>query len=133
LQRTPAKYIAAPSCTRSAHAVSQAIDIENESYRSIIGAAQKRCDRGFIQLTLREDQAIQYLFGTTDDCIPRAQRPNTVNRVASASTFGPTGIQHDDQCVRNTEFVVKRARLVCAENSKGRLPTAGSTDRRNTF
>ena len=52
LQRTPAKSIAVPSCTRSAHAALQAFDIENESVRSIIGAQHNRCDKLFILLCL---------------------------------------------------------------------------------
>src|SRR6266446_7992831 len=38
-----------PSCTRTAHAALQSIDIKNESFRSIIGAIHNRCDKLFIR------------------------------------------------------------------------------------
>src|SRR5258708_3777495 len=39
-----------PSCTRTAHAALQSIDIKNESFRSIMGATHNRCDNSFIRL-----------------------------------------------------------------------------------
>jgi hypothetical protein len=51
-QSTGAHYSYVRACTRFAHTASQAIDVECESYRSIIGATHKRCDKFFIRLML---------------------------------------------------------------------------------
>ena len=51
-QRTDAHHSEVRAGTGFAHAAAQLIDVECESYRSIMGATHNRCDKSFISLTI---------------------------------------------------------------------------------